>query len=73
MLCSIPPVLIGGQGCLRESNKSGLVKHQDFVYISWPHGGSPYDLISSIEERLNNYPGATKKTLVFGKYHDISS
>ena len=73
MLCSIPPALIDGQGCLRESNKSGLVKRLGFVDISWPQGGSPSDRISSIKERINNYPDATKKILVFGKYHDISS
>ena len=37
------------------------------------HGGSPSDLIASIEERFNNYPDATKKILVYAKYQDISS
>ena len=46
---------------------------QLFYHIIWPHGGSPSELIASIEERLSKYPEATKKIVVFDKYHDISA
>ena len=42
-------------------------------HISWPHEGSPSDLVAFIEQYLNNYPDATKKSLVFDKYKDISA
>ena len=90
-LCSVPPTLIDGQGCLRKSSKSDLVKRlgvidisaksadtiivdvsQLFNHISWPYGGSPSDLIVSIEERLSNYPDANK-SVVLDKYQDVSS
>ena len=90
-LCSVPPALIDGQGCLCKSSKSDLVKRlgvidisaksadtiivdvsQLFYHISWPYGGSPSDLIASIEERLSNYPDANK-IVVFDKYQDVSA
>ena len=46
---------------------------QLFYHITWPHGGSPSDLVASIEERLCYYLNATKKIVVFDKYQDISA
>ena len=46
---------------------------QLFYHMVWPHGGSPSDLIASIEERLNNYRDASKKIVVFDKYLDVSA
>ena len=62
-----------GQGCLRDSNKPGQVKSPDIIDISWPHCGRPSDLVTSMEERLNNYPDASKESLVFDKNEDISA
>ena len=45
---------------------------QLFYHISWPYGGSPSDLIASIEERLSNYPDSNK-IVVFDKYQEISA
>ena len=41
----------------------------------WPHGGSPADVVASIEERLHRYPDPTKKVVVFDKikYNDVSA
>ena len=39
----------------------------------WPHGGSPSDLIASIQGRLSHYPDCTEKVVVFDKYKDISA
>ena len=44
-----------------------------FYHIVWPHGGSPSDLIASIQGRLSHYPDGTKKVVVFDKYKDISA
>jgi len=46
---------------------------QLFYHIVWPHGGSPTDLIASIQGRLSHYPFGTEKILVFDKYHDVSA
>ena len=64
-LLSVCPAFIDGQGCLCESidYKPGLVKSLDILDTSWPHGGSHYDLVASIEERFNNYTDATRRTL----------
>ena len=51
----------------------GLVISPDIFDISWPHGGSHYDLVASIEECFNNYSDATRKFLGFEKYKDISA
>ena len=72
-LCAVCPALIYGQGCLRESNKPWLVKGFYIIYISWPHGGNTSDPVAFIEERLNNYPDATYKILLFDKYKYISA
>ena len=37
------------------------------------NGGSSSDLVASIEERLNYYTDATKKTVVFDKYQSLFS
>jgi hypothetical protein len=34
---------------------------QLLYHIVWPHGGSPSDLIASIQGRLNRYPDGTEK------------
>ena len=34
---------------------------------------SPFKLIASKDERLSNYPEASKKIVVFDKYQDISA
>ena len=39
----------------------------------WPHAGSPSDLVASIKDCLSHYPDATKKSVVFDKYQDISA
>ena len=39
----------------------------------WSHGGSPSDLIASIQGRLSHYPDGTDKVVVFDKYKDISA
>ena len=41
--------------------------------IVWSHGGSPSDLIASIQGRLSHYPDGTEKVVVFDKYNDISA
>ena len=66
---------IDGQGCLCESidYKPGLVKSPDIIDTSWPHGGSHYDLVASVEECFNNYTDATRKILGFDKYENISA
>ena len=46
---------------------------QLFCHIVWPHGGTPLDLIASIQARLSKYPDDTKKIVVFDKYKDISA
>ena len=46
---------------------------QLFYHIVWPHGGSPSDLIASIQGRLSHYPDGTEKVVVFNKYKDISA
>ena len=38
-----------------------------------PHGGSPSELVPSTEERLSQYPEATKKSAVFDTYQSIST
>ena len=45
---------------------------QLFYHIIWPHVSSPSELIASNEEHLSNYPEASKKSVVFDKYQDIS-
>ena len=40
---------------------------QLFYHIVWPHGGSPSDLIASIQGRLSHYPDGTEKVIVFYK------
>ena len=91
-LCAVPSSLIDEHGCLRKSNKSGLVKHlgvletlpiapeilivdvsQLFYHMVWPHGGSPSDLIASIQSHLKRYSNDIDKIIVFDKYHDISA
>ena len=46
---------------------------QLIYHIVWPHGGSPSDLIASIQGRLGHYPDGTEKVVVFDKYKDISA
>ena len=46
---------------------------QLFYHTVWPHGGSPSDLIASIQGRLSHYPDGTEKVVVFDKYKDISA
>ncbi len=46
---------------------------QLFYHIVWPHGGSPADLITSIQGRLGHYPDGTEKIIVFDKYQDVSA
>ena len=46
---------------------------QLFYHIVWSHGGSPSDLIASIQSCLSRYRDASKKVVVFDKYHDISA
>ena len=46
---------------------------QLFYHIVWPHGGSPSDLIASIQGRLSHYPDGTEKVVVFDKYKYIIS
>ena len=46
---------------------------QLFYYVVWPHGGSPLDLMASIQSHVRRYPNATEKIIVFDKYHDISA
>ena len=62
-------------GCLRESidYKPGLIKSPDILDTSWPHSGSHFDLVASIEECFNNYTDATRKIIGFDKYWDISA
>ena len=60
VLCAVSRAFIVGQEYFCERNKSGLVKRIGIVDISWPHDSSPSDLIAPIQERLNNYPDATK-------------
>ena len=44
-----------------------MMVSQLFYHIICPNGGSPSELIASIEEHLSNYPEATKKIVVFDK------
>ena len=46
---------------------------QLFYHIVWPHGGTPTDLIASIQSRLRRYPDETDKIVVFDKYHNVSA
>jgi len=46
---------------------------QLFYHIVWPHGGSPSDLIASIQTQLSRYPCDSKKVVVFDKYRDVSA
>ena len=46
---------------------------QLFYHTLWPHGGSPSDVIASIQGRLSHYPDVTKKIVVFDKYQDVSA
>ena len=46
---------------------------QLFYHIRWPYGGSPSDLIASIEERLSIYYPDANKIVVFDKYQDVSA
>ncbi|XP_014676492.1 PREDICTED: uncharacterized protein LOC106816405 [Priapulus caudatus] len=46
---------------------------QLFYHIMWPHGGSPSDLIASIQCRLSRYPDGIAKIIVFDKYQDVSA
>ena len=46
---------------------------QLFYRIIRPHVSSPSELIASKEEHLSNYPEASKKSVVFDKYQDISA
>ena len=41
--------------------------------IIWPHVSSSFELITSNEEHLSNYHEASKKGVVFDKYHDNSA
>ena len=74
-MLAVCPAFIDGQGCLRESidYKPDLVKSPVILDTSWPHGGSHYDLVASIEECFNNYTDATRKILGFDKYENISA
>ena len=77
-MLAVYPAFIDVQGpsCLRESinyYKPDLVKSPDILDTSWPHGGSHYDLVVSIEEIYNNYTDATRKILGFDKYGNISA
>ena len=38
---------------------------QLFYHIIWPHVSSPSELIALNEERLSNYPEASKKSVAF--------
>ena len=46
---------------------------QLFYHIVWPHGGSPTDLMGSIQGRLSQYLDDTEIVIVFDKYHDVSA
>lgn len=46
---------------------------QLFYHMVWPHGGSPSDLIASIQGNLNRYPDGIEKIVVFDKYQDVSA
>ena len=46
---------------------------QLFYHMVWPHGGSPSDLIASIQSHLKRYSNDIDKIIVFDKYHDISA
>ena len=46
---------------------------QLFYHIVWPHGGTPSNLIVSIQSRLSYYTDGAKKIIVFDKYKDISA
>ena len=74
-LLTVCPAFIDGQGCLRESigYKPGLVESPDILDTSWPHDGSHYDSVVSIEECFNNSIDVTRKILCFDKYKDISA
>ena len=57
----------------KQISKPGLIKSQDILDTSWPHGDRHYDLAASIEECLNNYTDATRKIPGLDKYKDISA
>ncbi len=46
---------------------------QLFYHIVWRHGGSPSDLIASIQGRLSHYSNGIEKIIVFDKYQDVSA
>ncbi|KAH3825899.1 hypothetical protein DPMN_127784 [Dreissena polymorpha] len=46
---------------------------QLFYHMVWPNGGSPADLISSIQARLDRYAHSVEMTLVFDKYKALSA
>ena len=39
----------------------------------WPHGGSPSDLIASMQARLARYADSTEKVIVLDKYEEFSA
>ena len=46
---------------------------QLFYHMVWPHGGSPSNLIASIQSYLGRYPNDTDKIVVFDKYNTLSA
>ena len=46
---------------------------QLFYHMVWPNGGSPADLISSIQARLDRYADSVEKILVLDKYKTLSA
>ena len=46
---------------------------QLFYHIVWPHGGSPSNMIASIQTQLSRYPCDSKKVVAFDKYRDVST
>ncbi len=46
---------------------------QLFYHMVWPNGGSPADLISSIQARLDRYADSVEKILGFDKYKTLSA
>ena len=56
-----------------KASVTNLVESPDILDTSWPHGGSHYDLVASIEECSNNYTDATRKILGFDKSENISA
>ena len=50
------------------------VSEQLLLYrIVWSYGGSPSDLIASIQRHVSHYPDGTEKIMVFYKYQDVSA